>query len=61
MIRLKTEEEIAIMRENALMVSQTLAEVGKLVEPGVTTKELDAAAEKFIRSLGAEPGFLGYE
>ena len=61
MIRLKTEEEVAIMRENALMVSKTLAEVGKIVEPGVTTRELDAVAEKYIRSLGAEPGFLGYE
>ena len=61
MIRLKTEEEISIMRENALMVSKTLAEVGKHVEPGITTKELDVIAEKFIRSLGAEPGFLGYE
>lgn len=49
------------MRENALMVSRTLAEVGKHVEPGITTKELDVIAEKFIRSLGAEPGFLGYE
>ena len=49
------------MRENALMVSKTLAEVGKIVEPGVTTRELDAVAEKYIRSLGAEPGFLGYE
>lgn len=61
MIRLKTEEEISIMRENALMVSKTLAEVGKHVEPGITTKELDVIAEKYIRSLGAEPGFLGYE
>ena len=61
MIRIKTEEEISIMRENALMVSRTLAEVGKHVEPGITTKELDVIAEKFIRSLGAEPGFLGYE
>ena len=61
MIRLKTEEEISIMRENALMVSKTLAEVGKHVEPGITTKELDVIAERFIRSLGAEPGFLGYE
>lgn len=61
MIRLKTREEIEILRENALMVSKTLAHVGKLVEPGITTRELDAAAEKYIRSLGAEPGFLGYE
>ena len=61
MIRLKSEEEIAILRENALMVSKTLAEVGRHVEPGITTKELDVIAEKYIRSLGAVPGFLGYE
>jgi len=61
MIKPKTQEEIEILRENALMVSKTLAEVGRYIEPGVTTKELDAIAESFIRSLGAEPGFLGYE
>lgn len=61
MIRLKSKEEIAILKENALMVSRTLAEVGKHVEEGITTRELDNIAEKFIRSLGAEPGFLGYE
>lgn len=61
MIKLKTQEEIEILRENALMVSRTLAEVGRHVEPGITTRELDAVAEKYIRSLGAEPGFLGYE
>ncbi len=61
MIKLKTQEEIEILRENALMVSKTLAEVGRHVEPGITTRELDAVAEKYIRSLGAEPGFLGYE
>ncbi|MCR5745230.1 MAG: type I methionyl aminopeptidase, partial [Bacteroidales bacterium] len=59
--RLKSEEEIALLRENALMVSKTLAEVGRHIEPGITTKELDVIAEKYIRSLGAEPGFLGYE
>ena len=61
MIRLKSEEEIALLRENALMVSKTLAEVGRHIEPGITTKELDVIAEKYIRSLGAVPGFLGYE
>ena len=61
MIRTKSEEEIALLRENALMVSKTLAEVGRHIEPGITTKELDVIAEKYIRSLGAEPGFLGYE
>lgn len=43
------------------MVSKTLAEVGKHIKPGVTTAELDKIAEDYIRSLGAEPGFLGYE
>ena len=61
MIRLKSEEEIAVLRENALMVSKTLAEVGRHIEPGITTRELDVIAEKYIRSLGAVPGFLGFE
>ena len=37
MVRPKTEEEIALMRENAILVSKTLAVVGKAVAPGVTT------------------------
>jgi methionyl aminopeptidase len=60
MITLKTVEEIELMRENALLVSKTLAEVGKKVKPGVTTLELDKLAETFIRDHGAVPGFLGY-
>lgn len=60
MIHLKTIEEIEILRENAIMVSKTLAEVGKLVAPGVTTKALDKRAEEYIRDCGAVPGFKGY-
>lgn len=60
MIYLKTEEEIELLRENNLLVSATLAEVAKHIRPGVTTLGLDALAEKFIRSHGAVPGFLGY-
>jgi methionyl aminopeptidase len=60
MINLKTDEEIEILRENNLLVSRTLAEVGKHVKPGVTTLELDRIAEEFIRDNGAIPGFLGY-
>jgi len=60
MIKIKTEEEIELLRENNLLVSETLAEVGRHVRPGVTTLELDAIAEEFIRSHGAVPGFLGY-
>ena len=60
MIRLKTEEEIELLRENALLVSKTLAEVGRHVVPGVTTLELNKIAETFIRDNGAIPAFLGY-
>ena len=60
MVTIKTEEEIELLRENNLLVSATLAEVGKHIAPGVTTLELDAIAEEFIRSHGAVPGFLGY-
>lgn len=61
MVRPKTEEEIELMRENAILVSKTLAEVGKAVAPGVTTLELNRVAETFIRDHGAIPSFLGYE
>lgn len=60
MIYLKTKEEIELLRENNQLVSATLAEVGKHVKAGVTTKELDTIAEAFIRSHGAVPSFLGY-
>ena len=49
------------MRENGILVSRTLAEVGKTVAPGVTTLELNRVAETFIRDHGAIPSFLGYE
>ena len=61
MVKPKTEEEIALLRENAILVSKTLAEVGKIVAPGVTTLELNRVAETFIRDNGAIPSFLGYE
>lgn len=56
----KTGEEIELVRKNAELVSKTLAEVGKVIAPGVTTIQLDKLAEEFIRDHGAEPGFLGY-
>ena len=61
MIQLKTNEEIELLRENNILVSETLAEVGRHIQPGVTTKELDRIAEDFIRAHGAVPAFLGYQ
>jgi methionyl aminopeptidase len=61
MIHLKTDAEIEILRENNILVSRTLAEVGKHIRPGVTTGELNRIAEEFIRDNGAVPAFLGYQ
>ena len=58
-IVLKTKEEIELMRESALIVSKTLGMLAAEIKPGVSTLELDALAETFIRDHGAEPGFLG--
>ena len=59
-IRIKTDEEVELIRESSLLVGRTLAEVAALIKPGVTTLQLDAVAEEFIRDNGAEPGFKGY-
>ncbi len=59
MIKLKTAEEIEIMREAAQVVSRTLGLMAELIEPGVTTKFLDQRAEEYILDQGAKPGFKG--
>jgi methionyl aminopeptidase len=60
MIFLKTEEEIALMREANQLVGQTLGELAKWVQPGITTKRLDEIAEQFIRDHHGVPNFKGY-
>ncbi|MEG3657851.1 type I methionyl aminopeptidase [Arenibacter palladensis] len=59
MIKIKTLEEIELMRESALIVSKTLGMLASEVKPGVTTLQLDSMAETFIRDHGGVPGFLG--
>lgn len=60
MIFLKTDDEIALLRQSNLLVGKTLAEVAKHIKPGVTTKQLDTIAETFIRDHGAIPTFKGF-
>ena len=60
MLHIKTSEEIELLRECNLLVSKTLAEVGSIIRPGITTKDLDRHAESYIRDNGAEPAFKGY-
>lgn len=60
MIYLKSELEIEKMRESAQLVSRTLGEVGRYIEPGVTTGKLDRIAEDYIAANHARPAFKGY-
>ncbi len=60
MLHLKTAEEIELLRASNQLVSRTLAEMAKIIEPGISTGELDRVAEEFIRDNNAVPGFKGY-
>lgn len=60
MVYLKTDEEVELLRKANLLVGSTLAELAKVIELGVTTKQLDTIAETFIRDNGAEPTFKGF-
>lgn len=60
MIHCKNEKEVELLRQSNLLVSKTLAEVAKFIEPGITTLQLDEIAEKFILNHGAIPAFKGY-
>ena len=59
MIKLKTREEIELMRQSAQLVSKTLGVLAEEIRPGVTTLYLDQLAETYIRDHQAVPGFLG--
>jgi len=59
-IEIKSEREIEIMRQAAKIVATVLKEISGRVEPGMTTADLDAYAEKRIRDMGATPSFKGY-
>lgn len=60
MIICKTPRELDIMRVAGKIVALTHLELQKYIKPGITTKELDSIAEKFIRQHDAIPSFKGY-
>ena len=60
MIYYKTEEEIDLIRESSLLVAKTHAEIAGLINPGVSSRDLDKIAEEFIRDNGGIPAFKGY-
>lgn len=59
-IHYKSVEEIELIRKSSLLVSKTLAEIAKVIRPGVKTIELNKLAETFIRDNGGIPAFLNY-
>ncbi|MBZ0297945.1 MAG: M24 family metallopeptidase, partial [Anaerolineae bacterium] len=59
-LHIKTPEEIAVMREAGRIVGVAHQTMREMVRPGVTTAELDKAAETVLRDHGATPAFLGY-
>jgi methionyl aminopeptidase len=56
----KTDAEIELLRQSCLLVCKVLAQVGSTLKPGMTGRQLDAAAETLIRDHGAVPAFKGY-
>src|SRR3982074_1227933 len=60
MIIKKSPEEIDQMAAARVILVKTMNLLAGKIRPGVTTRELDEAAEKFIRSQGGEPAFKGY-
>ena len=60
MIVLKSQQEIAYMREAGRIVAETLELIRQAVKPDVTTQELDRIADEYIRERGAIPAFKGY-
>lgn len=60
MIVCKSPAELERMRAANALVAEVLAELATMVAPGVTTRDLDQAAEKLVRDGGAEPAFKGY-
>jgi methionyl aminopeptidase len=57
---LKSSWEIDLIRKSGRIVAEALARLTKLVEPGITTLDLDRLAEEYILKRGAKPAFKGY-
>ncbi len=61
MVKLKTEEEIKIIKEGGKILGRILRDLAKKVKPGVFTKELDWLAENYIKQAGGKPAFKNYK
>ena len=60
MIYLRSEEEVATIRQSARIVAGCLDHLERMIAPGVTPAQLDREAERFVKDHGAKPAFKGY-
>ncbi len=60
MVKIKTDDQVELMRKSALLVSKTLTEIAGILKPGVATLRLDEIIGAFIRDHNAVPSFLNY-
>ena len=61
MIKLKSEHEIGLMREAGKILAEVHNRLSEIIEPGISTLEIDRRGEEWIREFGCIPSFLNYE
>ena len=61
MISYKTPVEVELIRQSCLLVGDTIAELAKIIKPGISTLQLNSTAEKFILDNGATPSFKNFK
>jgi len=61
MVKLKSKQEIEILREGGKILAEILAELEKMAEPGISTADLEKKAQKLIKKAGGQPSFKGYK
>lgn len=59
-VTIKSQHEIELMRESCRILAEVHAKLGEMIEPGISTWDIDAMGEKLIRSYGCVPNFLNY-
>ncbi len=60
-VSIKSPAEIALMRESCRLLSEVFKGMEKMIEPGVSTMDINREGERIIRSFGCVPNFLNYQ
>ena len=59
-VSIKSAREIALMRESGRILAEVHERLGEVIQPGISTFEIDRIGEEMIRSYGCTPSFLNY-